>query len=207
MRVLVACEHSGVVREAFSALGYDAWSCDILPSLRPGKHIQADALTVINDGWDLMIAHPPCTYLSDAGRRHWNAPGRAEKREEALQFFMALYNAPIPFVCVENPKGYVSSAFRRPDQTIHPYMFGDRFYKRTCLWLRGLPPLLWFESANVFGAPVAAARPEPHSVGSTGKKRHWVDGAKRDPLQRSVTSPGIAEAMAAQWGEFVSLGY
>lgn len=143
MRVLVACECSGRVRDAFRAKGHDAWSCDIEPSEGSAKyHIQGDVLAHLNKNWDLIIAHPPCTYLSCVGNR-WLAtdPSRYAKRERALKFFLACYNASAPHVCVENPTGYANTKFRKPDQTIHPYMFGEAVKKRTCLWLRGLPML------------------------------------------------------------------
>lgn len=140
LRVLVACEYSGVVRDAFIARGHRAVSCDLIPTESPGPHMVGDVLEVL-DGWDLMIAHPPCTYMAYAGAANWHDPGRAEKREQAFNFFMALYNAPIPRVCIENPHGYPRKAFRQPDQEIHPYYFGEPQLKRTCLWLRGLSKL------------------------------------------------------------------
>ncbi len=136
MRVLVACEYSGRVRDAFIAKGHDAMSCDLLPTDSLGPHYQGDVFDIINDGWDLMIAHPPCTYLSYAATRHWNKPGRAELREEALKFFLDLYTSNIPKICIENPVGYVNTVWRKPDQIIHPYYFGDPVQKRTCLGLR-----------------------------------------------------------------------
>lgn len=198
MRVLVACEHSGAVRDAFAALGHDAWSCDLLPSLQPGQHIQADVRQILADGWDLLIAHPPCTYLSYAGMRWWHEPGRAEKRQAALAFFMAMVNAPVPHVCVENPRGLPCQAYRQPDQVIHPYYFGDPALKRACLWLKNLPPLWWSEPGELFSV-TAVERPQPTSIDSTGKARHFVDGTARDPLVRSRTFPAVAAAMAAQW--------
>jgi hypothetical protein len=199
MRVLIACEYSGVVREAFAALGHDAWSCDLLPSLQPGNHIQGDAVSVLGDGWDLLIAHPPCQYLSYAGMRHWDIPGRAEKREAALCFFMQMINAPIPHICVENPRGLPCQAYRPPDQIIHPYFFGDPALKRTCLWLKKLP-LLWYwdEPGSMFEV-TAAPLPKPVSVEAGGKRRHWTESV-RGAQVRSRTFPSIAAAMAAQWG-------
>jgi len=200
MRVLVACEHSGIVREAFAARGHDVWSCDLEESLQPGNHIQADVLTVLDAGWDLMIAHPPCTYLTYAGMAHWNKPGRAEKREAAMEFFMQMVNAPIPRICVENPRGYPHQVYRQPDQVIHPWMFGDSAMKRTSLWLKNLPRLTWAD-INLFGFEVTAvAPPAALTIDRRGKKRHWTDSAVRDPMERSRTFPGIAAAMAAQWG-------
>src|SRR5438132_942736 len=134
MKVLIACEFSGVVRDAFAAKGHIAWSCDLLPSERPGNHIQGDVLDILGDGWDLLIGCPPCTYLSYVGKRHWNKPGRAELREDAMRFFLALANSSIDKIAIENPLGYPSKVFRKPDQTIHPYYFGEPVQKRTCLW-------------------------------------------------------------------------
>lgn len=125
-KLLVACEFSGIVRETFKAKGWDAWSCDLLPTEIPGQHIQCDVLELLdqNQHWDMMICHPPCTYLSYAGTRHWNAPGRAEKRTATMEFFMAFVNAPIPRICVENPRGWPGQQYRKSDQEIHPYYFG-----------------------------------------------------------------------------------
>lgn len=140
MRVLVACEFSGVVRDAFRALGHDAWSCDLLPCERdPAWHIQRDVLPLLAEGWDLMIAHPPCTYLAVSGARWWK--GREALQLEAIHFVEALYNAPIARVAIENPIGRLSTVFRKPDQIIQPWQFGHGETKATCLWLRNLPPL------------------------------------------------------------------
>jgi hypothetical protein len=192
MKVLIACEFSGVVREAFKARGHDAWSCDLLPTEIPGKHFEGDVFQIINGGWDLMIAHPPCTYLSYAGTRHWNVPGRGEKRREALGFFMALYEAPVNKICIENPVGYPNSVWRKPEQIIHPYYFGDPFQKRTCLWLKNLPSL----------KHDGGVKPPPYYLTSTkGKAITWTEGVTKDRAkERSKTFPGIARAMAEQWG-------
>jgi hypothetical protein len=198
MRVLVACERSGVVRQAFAARGHDAWSCDLVPSLVPGKHIQADVRSVLAEGWDLLIAHPPCQYLSAAGARWWSKPGYADLQNSAMDFFLELFNAPVPRVCVENPRGLPCRAFRSPDQVVHPYYFGEPFRKRTCLWLRNLPLLLWFPVGSLFQTAVPA--PPPVSYDASGKARHFTDGAVRCPVARSLTFSSIAAAMAAQWG-------
>ena len=161
MKILIACEYSGRVREAFARLGHDAWSCDLLPTEIPGNHLQCDVLEVIDSQkWDMMIAHPPCTYLSYAGMASWNAPGREEKRQEALEFFMKLVNALIPKICVENPVGWPNQKYRRPDQIIHPYYFGERQLKRTCLWLKGLPKIWFWERDDLFGAKTITEYPE-----------------------------------------------
>lgn len=186
MRILVACEFSGVVRDAFRARGHDAWSCDIIPTERPGPHIIQDVRNVLGDGWDMMIAHPPCTYLSSAGIGYFNeakygdkAVGRKRLRELALQFFLTLYNADIPRICVENPVGYVNTHFRKPDQIIHPYYFGESALKRTCLWLKGLPGLMYHKRGELFEA-TATAYPSPvyvrrQRVGGRIKNRYFVD--------------------------------
>lgn len=202
MRVLVACEHSGIVRDAFAQLGHDAWSCDILPTMQPGNHIQADVLTVLNDGWDLMIAHPPCTYLTYAGMAHWHKPGRAQLREEAMTFFMQMVHAPIEHICVENPRGLPNQAYKKPDQVIHPWMFGDPEMKRTCLWLKNLPGL-WWSDKSWFWEQTSVDKPEPTTIDRSGKKRYFVDSKVRDPYERSRTFPSVAAAMAIQWTEWV----
>jgi len=203
MKVLIACEFSGIVRDAFLAHGHDAVSCDLLPTERPGPHIQGDVLEHLGDGWDLMIAHPPCKYLSRAGARFWNQAGRRKKQREAMAFFMELWNAMIPRTCIENPVGYPWTAFRRPDQTIDPYMFGDPVRKRTCLWLRSLPPLT--DNTGLFpaGKTRPCQPPKPVFVDSNGKARHFVDSVSNTPDRakiRSRTFQGIASAMAEQWG-------
>jgi hypothetical protein len=142
MRVLVACEYSGTVRDAFIAKGHDAISCDLLPTDKPGPHHQGDIRDILYDGWDLMIAHPPCTYLAVSGL-HWNKrdPSRAAKTEEALDFVRLLLDAPIPRIALENPISCISSRIRKPDQIIQPWQFGHDASKKTCLWLKDLPKL------------------------------------------------------------------
>jgi len=182
VRVLVACEFSGTVREAFAALGHDAWSCDLLPTERPGKHIQGDVLPHLADGWDLMIAHPPCTHLAVSGARHFHRKQR--EQAEALDFVRALLDAPIPRIALENPVSVISTRIRRPDQIIQPWMFGHGETKATCLWLRGLPPLVPTNIVSGREARVHRMPPGPD---------RW--------RERSRTFAGIAAAMAAQWGD------
>jgi hypothetical protein len=197
MRVLIACEFSGVVRRAFRDLGHDAWSCDILPAEDGDKHhFQCDARAVLHHGWDLLIAHPPCQFLSYAGNVWLRQPGRLEQREMAMEFFMAFANAPVERIAIENPVGYPQKAWRKPDQVIHPYQFGHPMRKATCLWLKNLPPLTHDD---------AEAPPPAYIDGQTGRNRHWVDqhvGWNNDKRrkERSRTFPGIAAAMAATWG-------
>lgn len=182
MRVLVACEYSGTVRDAFAARGHDAWSCDLLPTERPGNHIQADVRQVLWDGWDLMIAHPPCTYLARAGARWFKVdPSRWDKAHEAFDSFMEIVNAPIPMIAVENPVGLTWQWYRRPDQVVHPWWFGDPMTKKTSLWLKELPPLM-------------------ATYVQTERFVNWTEYGHRSPKQRSKTFPGMAAAMAAQWG-------
>jgi hypothetical protein len=193
MRVLVACEYSGVVRDAFNAKGHYAVSCDLLPSETFGYHHQGDVLEILHYDWDLMIAHPPCTHLAVSGAR-WFHEKREEQRE-ALDFVYQLMNAPIPKICIENPVSIISSVIRKPDQIIQPWMFGHDASKSTCLWLKDLPKL---EPTDIV---------EPRIV--DGKKR-WANqtdsgqnrlGPSEDRWKiRSRTYQGIANAMAEQWG-------
>src|SRR4030042_5932448 len=185
MKVLIACEFSGIVRDAFSSKGHDAWSCDLLPSERTGNHIQDDVLNHLNDGWDLMIAHPPCTYLCVSGARWFKY--RQNEQHEAIMFFMSLVNAPIPKVCIENPIGVMSTEYRKPDQIIQPWMFGHGETKATCLWLKGLPKL----------------KPT-HVVPGREARVHKMPPSKDRWKERSRTYPGIAQAMAEQWTEVKS---
>ncbi len=141
MNVLIACEFSGIVRDAFTAKGHYAVSCDLLPSESPGPHIRGNVLQLLNMGWDLLIGHPPCTYISYAATAYWNNPGRCVKRLEALEFFRQLYEAPIDKVCIENPKGCASPTIAKYSQEIQPYYFGDPALKTTWLWLKNLPVL------------------------------------------------------------------
>jgi hypothetical protein len=200
MKVLVACEFSGVVRDAFRVKGHDAWSCDLLPcDADPTYHIQGDVREVLDKGWDLMIAHPPCQYLTYAGIAHWNKPGRAEKRDEAKEFFLTLYNAAIPKICVENPVGWMNTCFRKPDQIVQPWQFGERENKRTCYWTKGLPKLV---PTNIVD------KPEPIYVCKNGlrpgRKLYRTDaltGSNGGWKTRSISFKGISEAMADQWGK------
>ena len=143
MRILVACEFSGTVRSACTARGHDAWSCDLLDTDRPGQHLKGDVRQYLRDGWDMMIAHPPCTYLAVSGL-HWNTrrPERAQQTEEALDFIRELLDAPIPRIALENPIGCISTRIRKPEQIIQPWWFGHDASKATCLWLKNLPVLV-----------------------------------------------------------------
>ena len=194
MRVLVACESSGRVRDAFLARGHDAVSCDILPTEVPGPHIQGDVLPHLTEGWDLMIAFPPCTYLSSSGM-HWTTRGFRDSQLtlDALAFVRKLLDAPIPKIALENPVGRISTAIRKWDQIIHPWQFGDPESKKTCLWLKGLPLL---RPTCVLPLP-ASGRWENQTKSGQNK---LSPGPKRAG-ERSRTYPGIAAAMADQWGD------
>jgi site-specific DNA-cytosine methylase len=139
MKVLIACEYSGTVRDAFAALGHDATSCDLLPTERSGKHYQGNVFDIIGEGWDMMVAHPPCTHLAVSGSRWFDL--KREEQEEALEFVRCLLAAPIPHIALENPVSIISSRIRKPDQIIQPWQFGHGEQKATCLWLKGLPLL------------------------------------------------------------------
>ena len=206
LRVLVACEFSGIVRDAFLRRGHDAVSCDLLPTESPGPHIQGDVLEVLGDGWDIMIAHPPCTHLSLSGARWWAQKVADGRQQEGIDFFMALVNAPIPRWAIENPIGVMTRAYRKCDQVIQPYQFGHEVQKSTCLWLRGLPQL---RPTKLVDRGLIYVDPRGHKHGG-----EYTNRAKRaySPLMAATTSEvrwkirsrtfeGIAEAMAEQWGD------
>lgn len=196
MRVLVACEYSGRVREAFRKLGHDALSCDLLDSEDDSKyHIKGDVIDLLNKGWDLLIAHPPCTHLAVSGARHFAKKRESGQQQEAIDFFMKLATCDIPKKAIENPVCIMSSVWRKPDQIIHPYMFGHPEQKSTCLWLEGLPTLK--ETNNVKEYMMTLPRSERERVHMMPP---WVDRWK----ERSRTFQGIADAMAEQWGGYVS---
>lgn len=206
MKVLVGCEESQAVAIAFRELGHEAYSCDLQDCSGgyPEWHIKDDVINEAYSGkYDLMIAHPPCTYLSYAGTSSWNKPGRLEKRLSALEFFAKLWSAPIGKICLENPKGCASPTIAKYTQEIQPYYLGDREYKTTWLWLKNLPPLQHYEMDNLFNSATHTKKPEPKGFNKNGKAIHWCDshtpGPDRGKL-RSKTFPGIAKAMAEQWG-------
>ena len=196
MKILIACEYSGTLRDAFIAKGHEAMSCDLLPTDVVGPHYQGDVMDIINDGWDLMIAHPPCTYLSVSGM-HWTTRGLRDPKltEDALDFVKQLMDSPINRICIENPVSIISSRLKKPDQSVNPYHFGHDASKKTCLWLKNLPLLTPTDFI------------EPRII--NGKKR-WGNqtdsGQNKLPPSkdrwkiRSATYQGIANAMATQWG-------
>jgi hypothetical protein len=186
MRVLVACEYSGKVREAFRKLGHDAWSCDLLPADDGSPyHFQQDVLELLDKGWDLMIAHPPCTHLAVSGARHFPAKIADGRQQEALDFVQKLLDAPIPKIALENPVSVISSKIRKPDQYIQPWQFGHGETKKTGLWLKNLPKLI------------------PENIVDGREQRVWKMAPSKDGNRwklRSETYQGIADAMANQWG-------
>jgi hypothetical protein len=225
MSVLIGCEKSGVVRRAFRAAGHDAWSCDLLPPDDDGnQHHQGDVLFAMKQGWDLAIFHPPCNYLTVSvngpithGCSLYTAKEGQRRRKLAIAFFMALVNAPIPRVCVENPIGIMSTRYRKPDQIIQPYHFGHDASKATCLWLKNLPPLahgryvpprMVCKCGNVY--PWADNAHGCPKCGDTGARPRWANQTnggqnKLSPsptrsAERAETYPGIAKAMVKAWG-------
>lgn len=197
MRVLVACESSGVVREAFRSRGHDAWSCDLLPTDSPGPHILGDVRQALQDDWDLLIAHPPCIYLSVSGM-HWTARGLRDPQltEDALQFVQVLMDAPIPRICIENPVSIISTRIRRPDQIIQPWQFGHDASKKTCLWLKNLPKL---SPIDVVAPRMVNGKPRWANQTDSGQNR--LSPSPDRWKKRSMTYAGIAAAMANQWEE------
>jgi hypothetical protein len=217
MRVLVACEESQVVCKAFRALGHEAYSCDVIDCSggHPEWHIKDDVLKHLNDGWDLMIAHPPCTFLAVSGSAWLNSPLYPNRRNDqrlGFEFFMNLATAPIRHIAVENPVCVVSSMWRKPDQIIQPYMFGDEASKPTCLWLKNLPKLRYGEETQMaFGEQkppqskvVGKGEFVTSSSGRRGAKWNWwlPPGPERQKI-RSKTFQGIANAMATQWSSYI----
>jgi hypothetical protein len=216
MRVLVACEFSGIVRDAFLAKGHDAWSCDILPTEKPGPHIQDDILKHLDEGWDLMIAHPPCTHLSSSGAR-WFTEKQIEQ-DLAIEFFIMLADYPISKIAVENPIGIMSTRYRKPDQIIQPWMFGHDASKSTCLWLNGLPKLrptniidpiygcscgMRFEyTLGKYGCPNCHGEGKVKQIygNQTPSGQNNLGPSPDRAKNRSRTYTGIAQAMAEQWG-------
>lgn len=194
-RVLVACEFSGVVREAFRKRGFDAWSCDLLPTEIDGQHIQGDVLEVLDQGWDLMIAHPPCTYIANSGVQHLHRDkSRWQKLDQAVYFFKTLLNSKIPKICIENPVPHKYAGLPVYQQIIQPYEHGHNVMKKTCLWLRGLPKL----------KPTHIVSQGEKYIGKDGKsngsKWYQLPPTKDRWKHRSRTFQGIADAMAQQWG-------
>ena len=199
-KVLVACEYTGLVREAFAAKGWDAWSCDLLPTEIPGNHIQGDAIeAVYSRNWDLLISHPPCTYLSSSGM-HWTTRGLRDPKltEEALEFVKKFLDAPIEHIALENPVGCISTRIRKYDQAIQPYHFGSDASKKTCFWLKNLPPLSPTEYV-----PPRMVNGKPRWSNQTDSGQNKLAPSSRRGLDRARTYPGVAEQMAVQWSKYI----
>jgi len=211
-KILIACEESQVVTKAFRIRGYDAWSCDLLPTSGeyPEYHIQDDVFNHLDKNWDLIIAHPPCTFLTVTGNKWMKPefrdrfPDRPQQREEAIEFFMKFANADCKHIAIENPVGIMSTQWRKPDQYLHPYQFGDPHSKKTGLWLIGLPKL----------TPTKIVEPEMYTYKTGPKKGRkdpmWhVETLKLPPAERSIARskffPGFADAMATQWGNYLKM--
>jgi len=213
MKILIACEESQAVANEFRILGHEAYSCDIEPCSggHPEYHLMQDVTELLKEKWDMIIAFPPCTYLTSAGTRHYSLKcntiekvnERIKEREKAIEFFMKFANADCEKIVIENPVGYMNTHWRKPNQIIHPYYFGDNAKKRTCLWIKGLPNLI---PTNILNEP------EPIYIckgdKNNGKKIGWCEGMrgikggqKERAKARSKTFPGIAKAMAEQWGD------
>ena len=202
MKVLIACEESQAVCIEFRILGHEAYSCDILPCSggHPEWHIQGDVLEQLDKGWDMMLAFPPCTHLAVSGAAWFEEKRKDGRQREGIDFFMAMINAPIDKIAVENPVCIMSSIYRKPDQIIHPYYFGDAESKATCLWLKNLPLLFHAKNEDLFVKKITHVEPE-YIITRTGNKynplHHLGSGHSKE---RSKTFPGIAKAMATQWG-------
>jgi len=196
MRALIACEYSGTVRDAFIRAGHYAMSCDLLPTDAPGPHYQGSVLDVINDGWDIMVGHPPCTYLSVSGM-HWTTRGLRDPKltDDALLFVRLLMEAPVPRIAIENPVSVISTKIRKPDQIIQPWMFGHDASKKTCLWLKGLAPLRPTQTIE----PLMVNGCKRWANQTASGQNKLPPSADRWKI-RSATYPGIADAMAHQWG-------
>jgi hypothetical protein len=196
MKVLIACEYSGTVREAFRSMGHNALSCDLLPTEVPGPHYEGSVFDIIDDGWDLMIAHPPCTYLCSSGL-HWNKrrPGRSEKTQAAAEFVVKLWEANIPRVCIENPVGCLPRFIGPAAQWIQPHQFGHNASKKTGLWLRGLPNLV--STQNVQPRMING---RPRWANQTDSGQNKLSPSDDRWKLRAKTYEGIAAAMAEQWG-------
>jgi hypothetical protein len=213
-RILIACEESDEVRSRFETLGFDAWSCDLQENRNPNaKHYQGNVFDIINDGWDAMIAFPPCTHLAVSGARHFEQKRKDGRQQEGIDFFMQMINAPIKHIAVENPMGIMSTIYKKPSQIIQPYFFGDEAQKTTCLWIKNLPLLYHNRTPNLFDTDITHVGKGDmiEFISKKGVKKSqpkWYADAlslsadERSKV-RSKTFPGIANAMATQWAEYI----
>ena len=194
MKALIACEYSGRVRDEFSRLGWNALSCDILPTETPGNHYQGDVRDILFDNWDLVIAHPPCTHIAVSGAKHFEEKRKDGRQQEAIDFFMLFTDLQhVKHVAIENPVCIMSSIWRKPDNIIQPWQFGDQYQKTTCLWLKNLPALI----------PTNIVDKGEFVTTKSGKRLPKWYSNNTDPKARSKTFPGIAEAMATQWTDYI----
>jgi len=200
MKVLIACEFSGIVRDAFIARGHDAMSCDLLPTEIPGPHYQGDVFDIINDRWDLMIAHPPCTHLASSGAVYWKEKQKDGRQLDAVNFVLQLYKSSISKIAIENPAGILSTVWRKPDQYIDPYFFGDPYLKRTGLWLKELPLLVPTKIVEPIASWHGGSRRGGIKKDGTRTPAKLPTMLKYGWKERSRTFQGIANAMAEQWG-------
>lgn len=194
MKVLVSCEESQIVTEAFINAGHDAISCDLnYPGTKGLPHYRGDVFDIINEGFDIMVAFPPCTHLAVSGAKHFEQKRKDGRQQAAISFFMSLVNAPIPKICIENPVGIMSTVYRKPTQIVQPWMFGDPYTKTTCLWLKSLPRL---NATNI------VERGGRHITKSGKSLPDWYNlpPSENRSRIRSQTFPGLAKAMAEQWG-------
>jgi len=210
MRILIACEESDEVRGRFEKLGFEAWSCDLQANRNPNaKHYQGSVFDIINDGWDAMIAFPPCTHLAVSGAAWFEQKRKDGRQQEGIDFFMEMVNAPIKHIAIENPIGIMSKLYRKPDQIIQPYYFGDDTRKATCLWLKNFPKLYHNSRSNLFDNITTHVQPKLIEYASkksksgkstySGAAAQWFKTKEERSKARSKTFPGIAQAMADQW--------
>jgi hypothetical protein len=210
-KILIACEESQAVCKEFRALGFEAYSCDIQDETGgfPEWHIKDDVLKVINEKWDMMIAFPPCTHLAVSGARHFEMKKKDGRQQEGIDFFMKIINAPINKIAVENPIGIMSKIYRKPDQVIQPYFFGDPYQKSTCLWLKNLPKLYHQKKPDLFSQTITHTEKGDFKewvdkkTGKLKRQALWYYEAFADGKARSKTFPGIAKAMAEQWSKIL----
>lgn len=205
IRILIACEESDEVRGRFEQMGFDAWSCDLQDNRNPNaKHYKGNIFDIINDNWEAMIAFPPCTHLAVSGARHFEQKRKDGRQQQGIDFFMAMVNAPIKHIAIENPIGIMSKLYRKPDQIIHPYYFGDEVTKSTCLWLKNLPKLFHSQNIDLFNKEITHSSKGEIVTFKSGKRMHsFFAKTFGDSKVRSKTFPGIAKAMAEQWGEYL----
>lgn len=206
MNILIGCEHFATVRDAFKMKGHNAVSCDFKPSVNGGNHYRGNIKDLIySHSWDLFICFPPCTHLAVSGAKHFHYKVKSGQQKKAIDFFMEMVNAPIEKICIENPIGIMSTKYRKPDQIIQPYYFGDPFQKTTCLWLKNLPKLFHAKKPDLFNSNITHTDKGETVTFSSGKKMaKWLNEAKtgskeKTATTRSKTFSGIAEAMANTW--------